>query len=84
MDKPTRHFGGHKSAEKFQDQMQKRGWTSEQINEAIAKGQRFSAQNKVNPGNTATRYVHPQTGRSVIVDDITKEVLHVGADGFKY
>jgi hypothetical protein len=38
----------------------------------------------VNEGNTATRYVHPETGRSVVVDDETKEVIHVGGDGFKY
>ena len=40
--------------------------------------------NKVNPGNSARRYVHPKTGRSVVVDDVTGEVLHVGGDGFKH
>ena len=76
--------GGHKSLQKFQSQMQKRGWTPKQIDEAMAGKQRLPATNKVNPGNTATRYVHPTTGRSVVVDDATGEVLHVGGDGFKY
>jgi len=26
---------------------------------------------------------HPETGRSVIVDDVTHEVLRVGGDGFE-
>lgn len=38
----------------------------------------------VNKGNAATRYLHPETGRSVVIDDVTKEVIHVGAEGFKY
>lgn len=83
-EKPKWNLGEHKSARKFQNQMQKRGWTPEQIDEAMSGGKKFPAQNNVNPGNTATRYVHPETGRSVVVDDVTKEVLHVGGDGFKY
>jgi hypothetical protein len=38
----------------------------------------------VNKGNAATRYVHPETGRSVVVDDETREVIHVGGAAFKY
>lgn len=64
--------------------MQKRGWIPQQIDEAMTRGQKFWAPNKVNPGNTATRYVHPETGRSVVVDNVTGEVRHVGGDGFKY
>ena len=32
----------------------------------------------------ATRYVHPGSGKSVIVDDSTGEVFHVGDVGYKY
>lgn len=77
-------FGTFKGAQKWARQMAKRGWTEKQITEAIESGQRFPAPNNVNPANTATRYVHPATGRSVVVDDVTKEVLHIGGDGFKY
>jgi hypothetical protein len=64
--------------------MLQRGWTPDQITEAIQNGQRFPAANNVNTSNPATRYVHPTTGRSVVVDDVTAEVIHVGGDGFVY
>ncbi len=32
----------------------------------------------------ATRYINPTTGQSVVLDDVTKEVIHVGGPGFKY
>lgn len=64
--------------------MSGRGWTAEQITEAIQLGQRLPAVNNVRPGNAATRYVHPATGRSVVVDDVTGEVIHVGGDGYVY
>jgi hypothetical protein len=35
-------------------------------------------------GNASTRYVHPTTGQSVVFDDVTKEVIHLGGPGFKY
>ena len=68
---------------KWAKQMAKRGWTEQQIDEAIANGKQFAAPNNVNPANGATRFVHPTTGRSVVVDNVTKELLHVGGDGFK-
>ena len=64
--------------------MSQRGWTPGQITEAIQNGQGVPAVNLVNPGNAATRYVHPTTGRSIVVDDVTEEVIHVGGDGFVY
>jgi hypothetical protein len=64
--------------------MAQRGWTSDQITEAIQSGSTFPATNHVNPSNAATRYVHPTTGRSVVVDDVTGEVIHVGGDGSVY
>jgi hypothetical protein len=56
----------------------------EQITEAIQKGKKVTAVNQVNPANSATGYIHPTTGRSVVVDDVTEEVIHVGGDGFVY
>lgn len=60
-------LGARKSAQRWANQLKKRGWTMDQIKEAVEQGQRFPAPNKVNPGNTATRYVHPTSGKSVIV-----------------
>jgi hypothetical protein len=60
-----------------------RGWTEQQIAEAIKSGQQIPAINKAT-GNVAIRYVHTQTGQSVVVDTVTNEVIHVGGPGFKY
>jgi RHS repeat-associated protein len=64
-------------------QMEGRGWTQEQIQEAYGSGQRVNAINKAN-GNPATRYINPSTGQSVVVDDVTGKVIHVGGPGFLY
>ena len=77
-------WGSNHSAQEWADRMVARDWTPEQITEALATGQQFPAVNKVNQGNSATRHVHPETGRSVVVDDQTNEVIHVGGDGFVY
>jgi hypothetical protein len=77
-------LGSNHSAQQWQNKMQHRGWTPDQITEAIQKGLQFPAVNNVNTSNAATRYVHPTTGRSVVVDNVTKEVIHVGGDGFIY
>ena len=60
--------------------MAKRGWTERQIVEAM-QTQGIATRGR---SGAATRYVHPQTGRSVVVDDTTGEVFHVGGDGFEY
>jgi Colicin E5 ribonuclease domain len=72
-----------KDQEKLKRQMEQRGWTNEQISEAVEKGQQFPAKN-FQSGNPATRYVHPTTGRSVIIDDVTKGIIQVGGDGFRF
>jgi hypothetical protein len=77
-------FGAFKSEAKWANQLKKRGWTKEQIIEAVNKGENFSAENLVNKGNEATRYLHPETGQSVVIDNVTNEVIHVGGPGFKY
>jgi hypothetical protein len=65
---------------KLRAQMAKRGWTETQIRGAL-QTQGIPIRGKKGP---ATRYIHPRTGRSVVVDDATGEVFHVGGDGFVY
>jgi len=77
-------FGSFKSESKWASQFSKRGWTAEQVTEAVKNGENFKAINMVNKANGATRYVHPATGKSIVIDDVTKELLHVGGEGFKY
>lgn len=81
---PTWRLGDNRSATQWQSKMKKRGWTDAHISEAVAVGQRFVAINNIRPSNGATRYIHPTTGRSVVLDDTTGEVIHIGGDGFVY
>jgi hypothetical protein len=68
---------------KITKQMGPRGWTPKGIEVAVKSGNQIKAINKAT-GNPATRYVHPKTGQSVVVDNVTGEVIHVGGPGFKY
>jgi hypothetical protein len=72
-----------KPPEKLLRQMRARGWTPGQIEEAHAAGIARPAINR-ETGGTATRYIHPETGRSVVIDDASGDVIHVGGDGFIY
>ena len=81
---PSWRLGSNHSAAQWQNKMKQRGWTSDQITEAIQGGQRFPTTNNIVPANGATRHVHPTTGRSVVVDNATGEVIHIGGDGFVY
>jgi hypothetical protein len=53
------------------------------IEDAIKNGQSYPAPNKLNPRNGATRYVSPQTGQSVVIDNVTGGIIHVGGPNFK-
>ena len=64
-------------------QMEQRGWTREMINATVQRGERIDAINKAT-GNPATRYINPETGQSVVIDNVTGDVIHVGGPGFKY
>ena len=64
---------------KIRRQMQKRGWT-EQLREALATAA-FPAAGKRGP---ALRYVHPVSGKSVVVDQASGEIFHVGGEGYAY
>ena len=74
---------GFQYNDKIKGQMAARGWTPEQIDEAVKSGNRIDAVNKQG-GNPATRYVSPSTGRSVVIDNLTGEVIQVGRDDFKF
>jgi hypothetical protein len=75
-------LGSFKSPETWANQIADRNWTPEDITNILSDGGQFPAPNKVNPENTATRYQDPTTGRYVVRDDVTKEILQVSAPGF--
>ena len=78
---PDKTPAGYKLSNKIQRQMRGRGWSVEQIDEAAQLGSRIDATNKATLG-PATRYVNPKTGLSVVIDDLTGEVLQVGRQDF--
>jgi hypothetical protein len=65
---------------KLRQQMRQRGWTEQQLREALATSP-LPAIGKRSP---ALRYIHPVTGKSVVVDAVTGEIFHVGGEGFRY
>ncbi len=65
---------------KLRKQMRRRGWTEQQIREALATSP-LPVLGKLGP---ALRYIHPLTGKSVIVDAPSGEVFHLGGDRYKY
>jgi SPP1 gp7 family putative phage head morphogenesis protein len=73
-------LGSHKSPKKWANQFEKRGWTPEEINRTINKGKKYPAPNKVNKGNTATRF--QLKDRFVVKDDQTDQILQVSGDSF--
>lgn len=77
-------LGKHKSALKWKNRMEQRGWTDREITETLKSGKKLPAINKVNPKNPAIRYVHPKTGKSLVRDERTKEILQVGDKRFYY
>lgn len=68
---------------KIEGGLVKRGWTPREIQDAYANGEQIPAVNKAN-GAAATRYVNPTTGKSVVIENDTGQVIHVGGSGFKY
>ena len=75
-------LGVHKSLVMWKNRISKGGWTPDTIDDAILKGSRRKAKNHVNPNNSATRYQYKD--KSVVRDDKTKELLHVGEKGYRY
>ncbi len=62
-------------------QMLSRGWTKQEILDTIQSGKAYDVINKAT-GGPATEYVNPATGKFVVVDNTTKQVLQVSGPGF--
>ncbi len=63
--------------------MKKRGWTEQEVYEAIATNRAFTGVNNATGARTL-RFVHPRTGKSVVVDASTGNVIQVGGPGFRW
>ncbi len=69
-DEPL-HFSNE---QKLRKQMRKRGWTEQTIREAL----RTTGIPSRGKQHRASRYVHPVSGKSILVDDVTGEIFHLG------
>jgi len=65
---------------KIRSQMKKRRWTKLEIREAM-QCEPIPARGQHGP---ALRYVHPVSGKSVVVDAATGETFHVGREQYRY
>jgi hypothetical protein len=76
--------GGVNYDDKILDQSAERPWTDEQIDEAQLYGDRIDAFNRMKgePFTPATRYVHPDTGASVVIDNTTNTIVQIGKPDF--
>lgn len=59
-----------------------RMWTKEQILEAYEHGDAFPAIDMTAGGAPATRFVHPTTGKFVVINNETGNIVQVGGEGF--
>ncbi len=66
--------------QKVRRQMKNRKWTEVQIREAL-RCEPIPAAGQHGP---ALCYVHPVTGKSVVVDAATSEIFHVGKEQYRY
>ena len=76
--------GSHKSETKWLNQFANRGWTPEDVTYTIKTGKSYPATNMINKANGATRFQNPKTGKSIVIDDKTYELIHVGGENFKW
>jgi hypothetical protein len=64
--------------------MVKRGWTKQEIQDAVQFGKAEPATDFTAGGAPATRYTNPTTGKAVTINDATGKVIQVGDVGFRY
>lgn len=66
--------------------MTEKGWTREDISRTLIQGKwlKHYKENYLNPGNPVSIVTDEKTGRSLIIDNRTREILQLGKDGYKY
>ncbi len=64
--------------------MGERGWLVNEIQEAYEEGVSYPEIDLTAGAVSATRFVHPTTGKSVVLNSATGRVTHVGGTGFQY
>ncbi len=82
--KYQKYFQLNKKWKNWGDYMMKRGWKFDDIQKTLAKGkwEPHAGQNYLNPGNSMSIVTNQSTGKSLIIDNVTKEVIQLGDKGF--
>jgi RHS repeat-associated protein len=64
--------------------MSKRGWNFNEIQQTLTKGKwsPHTGNNYLNPGNSMSIVTDPKTGKSLIIDNISKEIIQLGGKGW--
>ena len=80
------NFVLNKNWKNWGNYMSKRGWSGKDIQQTLLKGKwgPYSGTNYLNPGNSMSIVTNPITGKSLIIDNITKEIIQLGGTGFKF
>ena len=65
---------------KIADDMAARGWTRQDILDTIQNGKEYEGVNKAT-GGPATEFVNSLTGKFVVIDNVTGQVLQVSRPG---
>ncbi|PHS69204.1 MAG: hypothetical protein COB23_07605 [Methylophaga sp.] len=81
---PVLKLGKHKSLTKWKNRFKRGEWTAKDVRETFKTGKQFKADNLVNKSNSATRYYNQKLDKSIVVDDVTGEIIQLGRKGFKY
>jgi hypothetical protein len=61
--------------------MTSRGWTKQEILDTVREGDAYAVTNKAT-GGPATEYVSRSTGKFVVIDNKSGQVLQVSGQGF--
>lgn len=69
-------LSGTKSATKWQNEMNKRGWTTDSIGDLINNHHTTRVSTNKATGHSATVY-YDKKGAYVVVDDVTKEIVQI-------
>jgi hypothetical protein len=59
-----------------------RGWTKQEILDTVREGDAYAVTNKAT-GGPATEYVSRSTGKFVVIDNETGQVLQVSKAGYR-
>lgn len=66
--------------------MAKRGWTFDEIQKTLLHGKwtPIGGNNYLNPGNSMSMVTNLKSNKSLIIDNVTKEILHLGKSTYVY